>query len=125
MRIIETCPVCGSDLYDEVIDVYPPIQRKICSKCGWSLAGRNEEVVRIPFKPQNSSWCEATYDPVPPCCRHCSNHPCNGGSGICNCTLPYMTYTGGNGTIVYTTNISDLEKINPSGYSYTSVTIKD
>ena len=31
------------------------------------------------------SW---TY--VPDCCRTCSNHPSNGGSGICNCTLPYM-----------------------------------
>ena len=33
----------------------------------------------------------------PPCCDGCSNNPKNGGSGICNCTLPYMqnptTYT--------------------------------
>ena len=27
-------------------------------------------------------------DPLPPdACKHCSNHPSNGGSGICNCTL--------------------------------------
>lgn len=26
----------------------------------------------------------------PPCCDECSNNPKNGGSGICNCTLPYM-----------------------------------
>ena len=24
------------------------------------------------------------------CCNGCSNNPKNGGSGICNCTLPYM-----------------------------------
>lgn len=24
---------------------------------------------------------------VPPACRNCSNHPVNGGSGICNCIL--------------------------------------
>lgn len=24
-------------------------------------------------------------------CRHCSNNPMNGGSGICLCTLPYMS----------------------------------
>ena len=24
---------------------------------------------------------------VPPPCRHCSNHPINGGSGICWCVL--------------------------------------
>ena len=28
------------------------------------------------------------YDGIPNCCRHCSNHPINGGSGICHCTLP-------------------------------------
>ena len=26
----------------------------------------------------------------PDCCDECSNNPKNGGSGICNCTLPYM-----------------------------------
>lgn len=26
------------------------------------------------------------YDP----CLGCSNHPRNGGSGICHCTIPYM-----------------------------------
>lgn len=26
----------------------------------------------------------------PDCCDGCSNNPNNGGSGICNCTLPYM-----------------------------------
>ena len=24
---------------------------------------------------------------IPPACRNCSNHPINGGSGICHCTL--------------------------------------
>ena len=27
---------------------------------------------------------------VPECCKGCSNHPSNGGSGICHCTLPYF-----------------------------------
>lgn len=26
-------------------------------------------------------------DDVPPACRNCSNHPSNGGSGICQCIL--------------------------------------
>lgn len=30
---------------------------------------------------------------VPDCCRYCSNHPSNGGSGICHCILPYLTTT--------------------------------
>lgn len=31
---------------------------------------------------------------VPACCKRCSNHPMNGGSGTCYCTLPHMTITG-------------------------------
>lgn len=27
------------------------------------------------------------YTNIPPACQHCSNHPINGGSGICHCTL--------------------------------------
>ena len=30
---------------------------------------------------------------VPPACRGCSNHPSNGGSGICHCTLGGYTIT--------------------------------
>ena len=31
---------------------------------------------------------------IPPACRHCPNHPINGGSGICNCIMgmPTITY---------------------------------
>lgn len=31
---------------------------------------------------------------IPETCRHCSNHPSNGGSGVCLCTLggPKITY---------------------------------
>ena len=27
------------------------------------------------------------------CCKNCPNNPANGGSGICNCTLPYFQQT--------------------------------
>ena len=30
---------------------------------------------------------------IPPGCRHCSNHPSNGGSGICHCTIGIQTTT--------------------------------
>jgi len=30
---------------------------------------------------------------VADCCKPCPNHPSNGGSGICHCTLPSMTVT--------------------------------
>lgn len=28
-----------------------------------------------------------TFTNIPPACRNCPNHPSNGGSGNCNCTL--------------------------------------
>ena len=36
--------------------------------------------VPLPYKPV-TTWCE---NDIPPGCRHCSNHPINGGSGICH-----------------------------------------
>ena len=33
-------------------------------------------------------WMKLCSDPyVPESCKYCPNHPSNGGSGICNCTL--------------------------------------
>lgn len=31
---------------------------------------------------------------IPPACRNCSNHPKNGGSGICNCILGGVKING-------------------------------
>lgn len=39
MIVIETCPKCGGDLFEEVICTYPPIPRKVCGNCGWSWTG--------------------------------------------------------------------------------------
>lgn len=74
--IVYICPECGGDLQEMVLDSYPPIYKKECLKCGWSYSLINgEEIIKIPY-------------PLPPdACKHCSNHPSNGGSGICNCTL--------------------------------------
>ena len=30
---------------------------------------------------------------IPPACRNCSNHPSNGGSGICQCILGQIPIT--------------------------------
>ena len=32
---------------------------------------------------------------IPNACKGCSNHPSNGGSGICHCTIPQMSTTTG------------------------------
>ena len=34
-----------------------------------------------------------TLNQIPEACKNCSNHPSNGGSGICFCTLGSMTTT--------------------------------
>lgn len=47
--IIETCPKCGHDLQDLVIDTYPPIPQKQCLNCGWSWIGEPEQVLKMPF----------------------------------------------------------------------------
>ncbi len=46
-----------------------------------------------PFTPNKPF--ENLTDAFPAACRSCSNHPINGGSGICNCTLsmPVATNT--------------------------------
>lgn len=52
----------------------------------------------------------------PSCCDGCSNNPKNGGSGICNCTLPYMQ-----NPTTYTVNHEDLCMVNNTGgYVYTT-----
>lgn len=104
MRLIYTCPKCGADLDEAVLTTYPPKYMKVCKnmKCGWHYIEEPEEdaVVRIPYEPEKKAdhpwpieWTKMNDDPVPECCRRCSNHPANGGSGICNCTLPYLTQT--------------------------------
>ena len=43
----------------------------------------------------NSWWpyqVTTTFTNIPPACRNCSNHPSNGGSGICFCTLGQQTF---------------------------------
>lgn len=96
MIIIETCPECGHDLQDLVLTCNPPKHGKICMNCGWTYHGDSDDndVVRIPFSPPTRSVpTEVTYtgkEPYDPC-AHCSNDPRNGGSGICCCTVPYMT----------------------------------
>lgn len=48
--IVETCPVCGSDLLHIIITTYPPIPTWNCPKCGWNYEYR-EEIKRVPFTP--------------------------------------------------------------------------
>jgi len=124
MVIVETCPVCGGDLQNLEIATYPPIPVKECYKCGWRWEGKREDVVRVPFVPPAVPAVERREWVGPECCRNCSNNPNNGGSGICNCMLPYMTQTGiSAGDAVVTTAVADLEAIQPAGYTYVTTNV--
>lgn len=107
--IIETCPICGHDLRNEVICTYPPIPRKSCPNCGWYWEGEQEKVVRIPFggNANNGTTVNTLNDYLKndtfndslignfkqSPCDNCSNNPKNGGSGMCNCILGLPTVT--------------------------------
>lgn len=53
-----------------------------CQRAQQQINDIRKDYIDIP----NSSY-------VPDCCRYCSNHPSNGGSGICHCVLPYLATT--------------------------------
>ena len=55
---------------------------------------------------------------MPSVCDGCANNPKNGGSGICNCTLPYMQNPTN-----YTVQAGDYVMVNSTGgYVYTTST---
>ena len=45
-----------------------------------------------PFIYVNESRAKS-WSNIPPGCVHCSNHPSNGGSGICYCVIGTQTIT--------------------------------
>ena len=84
------CPNCGNLMQCISTTSIPPIITYRCFSCGYTS------------KPIKEEWPDATVLPeqyrsdsfIPEACRNCSNHPSNGGSGICNCTLglPKITW---------------------------------
>lgn len=87
--IVYTCPKCGGDLQELVLCSYPPQYKKECPKCGYSYIEKSDPIIRVPYiEPtvleQPKISCA---DSINHACENCSNHPKNGGSGICNCIL--------------------------------------
>ena len=88
--IIYTCPKCGADLEELVLCSYPPKYKKRCPKCGYSYTEESDPIIRIPYvepTPLEQPYKISCADVISDACESCSNHPKNGGSGICNCTL--------------------------------------
>lgn len=66
----------------------------ICPRCGRVYAPDTKECTWCNTITYQYDWLyHESQTSIPPACRHCSNHPSNGGSGICNCTLGSMIIT--------------------------------
>ena len=76
-----TCPKCGYDIGD-FWTIFNNLDSSFigCPNCGW----RNTK---------NSNPYIEPFSSVPNACKNCSNHPSNGGSGICHCILGQPTVT--------------------------------
>lgn len=61
-----------------------------------------------------------THSFIPYPCRACSNHPSNGGSGICNCVLPYMY--DNTGTSISTSVTSDPNSTTTTAWNMSKAT---
>ena len=59
------------------------IYRLPCGTCMMLKSACPHITNKLPDSITAPSW---TSD-IPPSCKNCPNHPSNGGSGICNCTL--------------------------------------
>ena len=102
VRVIEVCPDCRSEIISNmsIDDNGKHYLSKKCLKCGFEWlreveVHELEYVAEIPFVPVCPvEWVKPTVDPVPEMCRKCSNHPSNGGYGVCHCIGPYVSGEG-------------------------------
>lgn len=81
-----TCLLCNFKFESET-----EIESQLCPKCMHIYKITYPEPIKpydYPdgYPPQITYTNNTDVDP----CLHCSNHPRNGGSGVCLCTIPYM-----------------------------------
>ena len=106
MIIIETCPICGEDLFEYIAASNPPICVKECVSCGWKWTSEREQVIRVPFGGNTGLTSNNDYSLLngynsnnttsnfsQSACLSCPSNPKNGGDGICFCTLGQLNVT--------------------------------
>ena len=88
-KIIYTCPRCGYDFVNIVLDSNLPIYQCRCPNCGRCHTEEREDVIRVPFGGNLGNGAFGNL-----ACLRCPTNPANGGDGICFCTLgrPCITY---------------------------------
>ena len=65
-----------------------------CPMCASLINANNRKSTPAPLIEPTNPFKVNPWAFVPDCCIGCSNHPSNGGSGICHCTLPYLNGQG-------------------------------
>lgn len=77
------CPMCASviNANNKPAPINPPEPPNI---------PQMPDIPKAPTVPQIPYWPTINMFDVPEACKACSNHPSNGGSGICHCTIPYF-----------------------------------
>lgn len=98
------------DIHDEISAGFSRIENVIREE----MAKISEHIYDAihPETPVKFTWDDKLH--IPAACRSCSNHPSNGGSGICHCTLGSYGVTSG---VIYRE-----EDLNNQPQSYTITT---
>ena len=106
------------DVYDAMAKRFDHIENELRS-----MRAELAEIIRDAVVQPNTYVYKPTaptiYWPqngIPEACRSCANHPSNGGTGICHCTLGSPSITSG---VVWT---KDSIENQPSSYSTTTST---
>lgn len=75
------------DIHDEISKGFTRIEKVMREESAKIAEIIRQAVVQktYEYKPTAPQVVWTNY--IPEACRSCSNHPANGGSGFCNCTL--------------------------------------
>lgn len=102
------------DIHDEISKGFTRIENVIREE-----SAKMAEIIRqavVEYHPYRTAAPQVVWtNYIPEACRSCSNHPANGGSGNCNCTLGSPKVTSG---VIFT---EDDKKL-PSSYSTSAST---
>lgn len=98
------------DIHDEISKGFTRIEKVIREESAKMAEIIREAVVEYyPYRTAAPQVVWTNY--IPEACRSCSNHPANGGSGNCNCTLGSPKVTSG---VIFT---EDDTRNQPPSYS--------
>ena len=120
-KTLRVCDICGKDItgadiiynfkkYENSYVNYEDFEWNkwdkldMCEDCFKALQEfiKTRKLLFVPIKEINE--LPNPSDGIPACCRSCPNHTINGGSGICNCSLPYLCTTGSTSSNLVTNN---------------------